>query len=157
MACRLRAPLNTCKRIVVALPPHVENEEGFLEGMTTLGHLARQLGVGLMVLCESAHEAGVQRRLKALRPSLEFKLQAIAAWSGVLRALSELASKDQLLVFVGVRPGGYAWRTSLGTLPERVARRSQDLNLLVLYLPQMDKAGAKGEHKNAMVSQVSDW
>jgi len=141
IACRLRESLNTCKRIVVTLPPHVENEDGFLEGMTTLGHLARQLGVGLLILCESAHEAGVQRRMKALRPTVEFKLQTIAAWSGVLRALSELARKDQLLVFVGVRPGGYAWRTSLGTLPERVARRSPDLNMMVLYLPQADEPG----------------
>lgn len=140
MACRLREPLNTCKRIVVALPPNVEKEEGFLQGMATLGHLAHQLGVGLLILCESAHEEAVQRRMKACRPAVEFKLRAIAAWSGVLRALSELAGKDQLLVFVGVRPGGFAWRTSLGTLPERVARRSPDLNLLVMYLPQFDES-----------------
>ncbi len=139
IACRLREPINTCKRIVVALPPHIENEEGFLDGMKTLQHLARQLGATLLVLCESAHEAAVHRRMKALRPAAEFKLQAIPAWSGVLRSLSELANKDQLLVFVGVRPGGYAWRTSLGTLPERITRRSPDLNLVVLYLPQVDE------------------
>ena len=124
---------------MIALPPHVENEDGFIDGMRTLGHLARQLGVGMLILCETAHEAGVQRRLKALRPAIEFKLQPIAAWSGVLRALSELARKDQLMVFVGVRPGGYAWRTSLGTLPERVSRLSPDLNMLVLYLPEMNE------------------
>ena len=139
IASRLREPLNTCKRIVIALPPHVENEDGFIDGMRTLGHLARQLGVGMLILCETAHEAGVQRRLKALRPAIEFKLQPIAAWSGVLRALSELARKDQLMVFVGVRPGGYAWRTSLGTLPERVSRLSPDLNMLVFYLPEMNE------------------
>jgi len=147
LAARLATPLNTCRRIVVAMPPHAELEEGFFAGMANVTRLARQLGVGLLVLCEREHETALRARLQALRPQCEFRVQTVDAWSGVLRALNELAMPDQLLLFVGVRPGGYAWRTSLGTLPERVARRFPALNLLVLYLPAAD-----GESSDVVMS-----
>jgi nucleotide-binding universal stress UspA family protein len=147
LAARLAVPLNTCRRIVVAMPPHAEMEEGFFVGMANVARLARQLGVGLLVLCEREHEAALRVRLQAMRPLCDFRIQIVDAWSGVLRALAELATPDQLLLFVGVRPGGYAWRTSLGTLPERVARRFPEINLLVLYLPAAD-----GESSDVVMS-----
>ena len=135
LAARLTGPLNTCRRIIIAIPPHAEQEEGFLAGMGNITRLARQLGVELLVLSEREHEAELCKRLQAIRPSCEFRIQPMDSWGNVLRSLNELLTPDQLLVFVGVRPGGYAWRTSLGTLPERVSRRYTQVNVLVLYLP----------------------
>jgi nucleotide-binding universal stress UspA family protein len=135
LAARLTGPLNTCRRIIIAIPPHAEQEEGFLAGMGNIARLARQLGVELLVLSEREHEAELRQRLQAIRPSCEFRIQPMDSWGNVLRSLNELVTPDQLLVFVGVRPGGYAWRTSLGTLPDRVCRRYTQVNVLVLYLP----------------------
>lgn len=139
MAARLSEPLNTCRRIVLVVPPHVEREDGFLPGMTSIGQLARQLGVSLLVLCEKEFEPSVRKRIQAMRPLCEFKVQTMDNWSGTLRAIAEVENKDQLLIFLGVRPGGLAWRTSLGTLPDRVARRFPALNLLVAYLPSIEE------------------
>lgn len=135
LAARLPGPLNTCKRIVIAIPPHADQEEGFLAGMGNIARLARQIGVDLLVLCEREHEESLHRRLQAMRPQCEFRVKSLDSWGNVLRSLNELVTPEQLLVFVGVRPGGYAWRTSLGTLPERVTRRFPQVNVLVLYLP----------------------
>ena len=137
-ASRLPQPINTCERIVLILPPHVEHEEGFLIGMASIGRLLRQLGVRLHVVCDKEHEASVRRRLLSLRPVLDFSSQSLAGWSSAQQAMSELVNEDQLMVFVGVRPGGLAWHPSQGALPERVARDYPGVNLLVCYLPQAD-------------------
>lgn len=147
LAARLALPLNTCKRIVVVMPPHAEMEEGFFAGMAHVARLSRQLGGKLLILCERSHETALRSRMQGVRPLCDFRLQVIDAWGGVLRVLADLATPDQLLLFVGVRPGGYAWRTSLGTLPERVVRRFPQVNLLVLYLPAAD-----GENSDVVMS-----
>ena len=142
LASRLVVPLNTCQQIVLAMPPDAELEKGFFAGMSNVARLSRQMGVGLLVLAVREHEASIKRHLKAVQPSCEFRVQSMDAWGNVLRTLAEMATPGNLLLFLGVRPGGYAWRTSLGNLPERAARRFPTVNLLVLYLPAADGGNA---------------
>lgn len=130
---RAERPLNTCHRVILAVPPYADHERGFGEAVGTVKRIARQLGAPLLIITEKAHEGGVRTRVQAIKPTVELKLHGISHWSEVPRAIKECKADDDLLVLYGVRVGGLAWRPALGDLPSRLAERFPGIDLLVVY------------------------
>ena len=133
LVARLRAPLATCQRVVLALPPNADREHGFPVAMALIKRLARQLGAPLLVIAEQADERGVRERLPAIKPAADFKLAAIESWSGIAGAVREHARAGDLVVVYGVRSGGLAWRAAQARLPARLAEHLPTTSLLMVY------------------------
>ncbi len=130
---RTERPLNTCHRVVLAIPPHADHEHGFPEAVGIVKRLARQLGAPLVVLTEKAHEARVRKRVQAVKPAVDVKLLSVEHWSSVPLAIADFKADDDLLVLYGVRTGGLAWRPLSGNLHTRLAERFPATSLLVIY------------------------
>jgi len=133
LVARLRGPLATCQRVVLAVPPNADHEHGFPVAVGIVKQLARQLGAPLLMIAEQADEARVRKRVQTIKPAVELKVQALDDWSGLTLAIGEGAALGDIVVLYGVRTGGLAWRSAQANLPARLAERLPATNLLVVY------------------------
>ncbi len=117
VACRLSQPLNTVKRVLLAIPPNAEREAGFTETMRLVWHLAHQIGAVLTVLCPGDSRARVTARVATIKPSLDVEWLPVEGWGDVRRMLLLPDSQATLRVVVTAREGGVSWRPGLDRLP----------------------------------------
>lgn len=101
MVSRAVEPLNTCHRVVLAIPPNADHEHGFSEALSIIKRLARQLGTDLLVLTEKGNEAGVRKRVQAIKPAVDVKARAMEHWSSVTQAISDSKAEGDLVVLYG--------------------------------------------------------
>jgi Kef-type K+ transport system membrane component KefB/nucleotide-binding universal stress UspA family protein len=133
---RIVQPLNTCQRVVLALPPNIELEPGFASAAGLLANLTRQLGTSLLIIAEQDQEARLRVRLRPFKALVDFKFRPIERWTALRRAVTELTSEDDLLIVCGARPGSLAWEPLLTSLPTRLATRLPRTNVLAVYQPE---------------------
>jgi Kef-type K+ transport system membrane component KefB/nucleotide-binding universal stress UspA family protein len=143
---RLVDPLNTCQRILFAVPPNADQERSFPQAARLIKRFAHQLGAKLLVLCVKSHDSRVKERIQSARPAAEFSLRALENWSGLTQALADLAGDADLIVLCGMRGGTRTWRMSPSDLPDKLARRFPAIGLLAVYPaePQDDASAALG-------------
>lgn len=130
------APLNTCRRVIVALPPNAEHEPGFAAFVALLGRLVRQLGAPLVVVAEAGAGSVLRRELQPLAALADLRLQPVERWTAMRRTLAGFTTPEDLLVICGARPGSLAWEPLLASLPARLATRLPAVNMLVVYPPE---------------------
>lgn len=136
VVCRLVAPINTCRRLILTLPPNAEHAQGFVSVVALLANLVRQLGTPLLIIAERGQEARLRKRLKPVKPLADFGFRSLDRWTAMRRTVAELASGDDLVMICGARPGSLAWEPLLASLPTRLATRLPRINLLVVYPPE---------------------
>jgi hypothetical protein len=153
---RLTEPLNTCQRILLALPPHAEREEGFATAMGLVKRLSQQLAAPIMVLAEQAESEALQTALQRIKPLAEFRPAPPVKWSGILATLQAQRADGDLVVLYGVRPGGLAAEPVGGGLPHRVAERMRDIPFISIYPaePQEEDVVETGEAEGMEGSAV---
>lgn len=130
---RFVAPLNTCRRVLLALPPYADHDPGFPIAASAIKRFANQVGGDLVVLLERRSEETVRGRLNALKPVGAARTKPLERWAGLMDAVASDVGPDDLLVLYGARPGSLAWRSSMGSLPARLAERFPQSNLLIVY------------------------
>jgi Kef-type K+ transport system membrane component KefB len=136
IVARQVTPLNTCRRLIVALPPNAEREPGFAAFVAVLGRVVRQLGAPLLVVGEVGADEELREALRPLAAANGYRLQPLQRWTAMRRTLTALATDEDLLVICGARPGSLAWEPLLASLPARLAARLPAVNLLVVYPPE---------------------
>ncbi len=134
--CRLVQPLNTNRRILLALPPNADLEPGFQIASTLLANLVTQLGATLVVIAEARQETGLRKQFQRRSALAGFRFEPLPRWTAMRATLLASARSDDLVVIYGVRPGGLAWEPLLASLPQRLAARLPGNNLLVIYPPE---------------------
>ena len=143
LAC-IGEPLNTCRRILLALPPHAEREEGFPIALGLIKRLSQQLGAPVLVFAEQAGDSNLQSTLQRIQPQAEVRPAPVAQWSGILQALQAQHTDGDLVVLYGVRPGGLAADPTGASLPHRVASQFRGAGFLAIY-PAEPQTGSGAE------------
>ncbi len=130
-------PLNTCRRILVAVPPLMERQAGFPAAWNALQRLVSQAGVSLHVLAEQATLQAMERRqfLKPNTPHVE--RTTLAHWSRMpLDIQKEYQDNDICVVFLA-RTGQLAWKPAHARLPNLMKRLLGKRPCLAIYPPEM--------------------
>lgn len=138
LVARLLAPLNTCRRVVFVVPPDADREAGFAVAAGSVKRLAHRVGADLQVLTDARGEAHVRKRLGAIKPAIDLRLQALADWSTLRAALDADIGADDLIALYGSRAGSLAWRSGADALPALLAEHFPRSNLLMLYPHEVD-------------------
>lgn len=146
---RLTVPINTCKRVIVTLPPNVEHGPGFASITALLANLATQLGSKLIVVAEHGQETSLRRRFGPIKALGDFSFRPLDRWTSMRGTIAGLASKDDLILIVGARPGSLAWEPLLASLPARLATRVPETSVIVLYPPERAE-----EHSDDPVTEI---
>ncbi|MCF7838176.1 MAG: cation:proton antiporter [Candidatus Marinimicrobia bacterium] len=134
---RRPGPLNTCKRLVVFLPPWIERMPGFGAAWEALLRLREQAGLSLLVLAERRTLATLKRRDWLPPDAPEADTRELSRWVRAAAVWRTVAQADDLPVLFMARYGRLAWTSVQPRLPDLLARAVPTGRLLMVYPPEM--------------------
>lgn len=135
MIVKCLMPVNTLRRIIVAVPPKAEFEVGFAKWVERLCRMGSQLGCRV-------HFFANAYTLRCLRGYMEQKQKGVRAeytelenWDDLL-LLTGHVNFDHLLVIVSARRGFISYDPSFERLPMQITKYFNNSSLIVLYPDQ---------------------
>lgn len=144
MACSLPQPLNTVKRLLLAVPPNAEREAGFAESMRLVWRLCHQVGASITVLCPDVNREKVADAAGRLTPRLDVEWPESRSWADVRRALLSGYGQGVLRVVLTAREGGVSWRPGLDRLPRALTSGDRRTGNVVLVYPALPSENEEG-------------
>lgn len=130
-------PLNTFKRIVVALPPRAETEPGFLHWLKKLVMIAKEAGIPVIFY---GHEetndaiAGIAERTPDM---VKIQFNEFNNWDDFLIFTRELKMND-LFIIISSRKGHNSYVPQMSKLPYYLSNYFVEQSLIVLYPKQLE-------------------
>lgn len=133
---RMRMPLATIRRIVVAVPPKAEYEVGFykwLEHLCRIGELT-----GTRMCFHTCDNTGyyIKEYLKEHHPIVRVEYELEKGLGNLLVHLPETTNPDHLVVLVSSRVGFISHTPAINTLPSIIAKSFANTNIMLLYPDQ---------------------
>jgi Kef-type K+ transport system membrane component KefB/mannitol/fructose-specific phosphotransferase system IIA component (Ntr-type)/nucleotide-binding universal stress UspA family protein len=133
MVCKIEKPVNTFKRIVVAVPPFSALEVGFAEAIRPLKLMTQQLGADLVVAVTEERMQVVEGRINKIKPELDAIYSGLEQWSSLPSWMDENIEENDLFVLISAHEGSISWRPGLDRLPRVIAQRFPELSFVTVY------------------------
>jgi Kef-type K+ transport system membrane component KefB len=135
MLVKLRQPLNTLKRIVVAVPPQAEYEAGFSRWFYRLSNLHKQIQAPIVCY---ANEASIEKinLLNARNDSLlKIQCHRFDRWDDFL-ILASYLHEDDLFTCVLARHDSLSYAATMEQIPSLLSNYFRSNNILIIYPEQ---------------------
>ena len=132
--CKLNQPPATTSRIVLAIPPLFEHEQGFLDILKTIKLFASKMGAKMVVISENNSEQSIQKSLKQIKPEVTFSMLGLERWSSFIDILNTILESSDMIILVNSRKGSVSWNKKLEILPRKLSAK-YPANSLVLGFP----------------------
>lgn len=128
-------PFNTLKRIIVAVNPNAEQEEGFVHWTKKICSIASESGLPLTIYANrnSSEEIEKVNQLQSKPLTLQFK--ELLDWDDFLLLIREL-QKDDLFIIVSSRVGHVSYHRKLDKLSYYLSRYFTNNSYIVIYPQQ---------------------
>jgi Kef-type K+ transport system membrane component KefB len=133
--CRINIPANTIRKIFVAIPPYVEEEEGFNQWVLKLKALSKELGAALHFFTTSITKNYLKEVIEASKPSVDSHYNDFDNWEDFL-ILSRELQQDDLFVVVNSRRGTRSYNSIFNKIPEQLSKYFKDFNFILLFPAQ---------------------
>ncbi|WP_141691488.1 cation:proton antiporter domain-containing protein [Rhodohalobacter halophilus] len=155
MVSKIERPVNTSKRIVVAMPPFAEFEPGFTEAVRSLKLMADQIGDELVIVTTTARQNYVKPRVDNIQPEPDVTFEVIEKWGDLPAWYDDFKDEEDLFVLLSARDGSVSWRPGLDRLPRVIAQRYPQLSFITIYPAQgRERAGGSSpERENLQLLQ----
>lgn len=135
MICSIKQPLNTLRRIVVAVPSRVEFESGFYRWIERLARLAENLGCRIVFHgrhdCLSLICDYIEHRHSQVRAEYEH----MEHWKE-LTSLGCQVKADHLLVVISARMGTVSYKATFEYLPRELTQYFPECSMMIVYPDQ---------------------
>ena len=131
-------PVNTIRRVVVAVPERAEYEVGFYRWVTRLARLVAEIGCRVEFHTAEATGKLIHRYMNAYHKNVrcEFHLSDSALPQEVGRIADDI-NPDHLLVVVTARPGGISYQKGYNRIAEIVQERVlRRCNVMMIFPDQ---------------------
>lgn len=128
-------PVNTMRRIVVAVPDKAQYESGFSRWVEVLGNLARQLGCRIIFCCTEATRRAIGSVFRSLRISARVEYRIMEEWDDFVLLANKIVD-DDLFVVVTARRTSVSFNSGMDTIPEFLRRYFAENNLMIVYPEQ---------------------
>jgi len=134
MICRLVKPLNTTKRIVVAIPENMEHETGFIDMISTLSLLAKHAGASMVIFStKRTYEKINQISPKA--DATERLFQPIEQWVDLFGVYKSVERND-LFITLLARPYTVSYNNNMKKIPKLLISHFKETSVIMLYPEQ---------------------
>ena len=164
MIAKLLMPVNTLRRIVVAVPDKAEYEKGFLKWVTQLCRVGKLLGCRVHFFATEAslkHLRSITEKQEA-NTYTEFSL--LDDWDDLL-LLTGQVNYDHLFVVVSSRKGSISYQTSFERLPSQISKYFANNSLLIVYPDQLGDdpqeivsfSDPRGQTETRVYDNVGKW
>ena len=136
-------PLNTIRRIHVAVPSRAEFEPGFCRWMERVARMAGNLDCKIEFHGQQGSLSLIRDYIQNRHPNLRAEYTLMAHWIE-LPALAASIREDHMFVVVTARKGTVSYKLALEQLPEELTRHLSGKSLTIIYPEQY------GEQADAM-------
>ncbi|MBP7869416.1 MAG: cation:proton antiporter [Candidatus Hydrogenedentes bacterium] len=134
MFCRLVTSLNTTRRLRVPLPPRASQRSDIGDLAAESQRLARQLGAKVhLYICNPEETERMEALFEKTIPETPCVVTSLNSWETLRERLLGDLTPDDMVLLPSERPLGTFWRPSMNRLPDIIAERFPQLNLLIAY------------------------
>ena len=135
MLARFVQPLNTLRRIRVAVPSRAEFEPGFHRWLERLSRLAGELDCRIQFHGREDSLSLIAEYIKSQYPSVRAEYTPMEHWNE-LPQLAAHISDDHLFVVVTARKGTISYKNALERLPDELQKYFSGKNLMIIFPDQ---------------------
>ena len=136
-------PLNTIRRIQVAVPSRAEFEPGFHRWIDRLARLAGNLDCRIQFHGRQDTLGLINQHIQNVYPDIRVDYQLMQHWNQ-LPELAQKINEDHLFVVITARKGTVSYKSVFDKLPTELQRFYQRQNLMIIFPDQY------GEPMNVM-------
>ena len=129
-------PLNTLKRIVVAVPSNAVFEAGFHHWYTRVRTIARETGLSLHIYSDDAVLKVMKQLNDEEKAPLNINFVPFDDWQDFLVFTREV-KQDDLFIIVSSRKGFLSYHTDLDKLPKYLTKYFANTSFIMLYPAQV--------------------
>ena len=163
MIVKCLMPVNTMRRIMVAVPPKAEFESGFYKWVARISRIGGQLGCRVHFW---AHPDTIQRingYVNRFHSNLRVEFTVMDDWDDLLLMSSKIAY-DHLTVIVSARKGAISYQSSFEELPNQITRYFSNSSLILIYPDQLGDpvenytfSSPRSQAENRIYNNVAKW
>lgn len=128
-------PINTIRRIQVAVPLKAEKEPGFVRWLNHVLRLARQLDCHISFYCDEAAWHRIANRWQKHYGKVKVSCHQFRDYNQIATLKQNLAD-DHLIVFIAARTGGPSYHPYMQKLPSVVSNHYGDNSVMIIYPDQ---------------------
>lgn len=163
MIAKFLMPVNTLRRIVVAVPPKAEYEAGFVKWVTQLCRIGKQLACRVHFFANQDTLKLIRRVVTKLEADTATEFSELDDWDDLL-LLTGQVNFDHLFVVVSARKGSISYLPSFEKLPVQISRYFANNSLLVIYPDQFGEpqeivsfSDPRGETEGRTYEAITQW
>ena len=163
MIAKFLMPVNTLRRIVVAVPPKAEYEAGFIKWVTQLCRISKQLACRVHFFANQDTLKLVRGVVTKLEADTATEFSELEDWDDLL-LLTGQVNFDHLFVVVSARKGSISYLPSFEKLPVQISRYFANNSLLIIYPDQLGEpqeivsfSDPRGETEGRAYETITKW
>jgi len=138
--CRILAPLNTDRRILLPCPPLAEYRSDLDTLFSDAKRLCKQLGAELTVYLHGAAADKLELALQQASPKCPVVVIRSDNWSASRVKLFQDIRRDSLILLPQERKNSTLWTPTLDRIPELIAAKYPDVNFIIVF-PALPRQG----------------
>ncbi len=138
---RCYIPVNTVRRIVVAVPDNAQYETGFSHWVKSVGNLTRQLGCRVIFCCTAETRRYISAVLRAGHYEIRSEYRTFESWDDFILLANKILD-DDLFVVVSARRTSISFTSDLDALPEFLRKYFAHNNLMIIFPEQFGEEPA---------------
>ena len=161
---RFVQPLNTLRRIQVAVPSRAEFEPGFHRWLERLSRLAGQLDCRIQFHGREESLVLIAEYINNRHPNVRAEYTSMAHWNE-LPQLAATIQEDHLFVVITARKGTISYKNALERLPDELQKYFSGKNLMIIFPDQygdpkddrMSFTEAQHHEETSLYTIISQW
>ena len=160
---RLNQPLNTIRRIQVAVPSRAQYEPGFYRWLERLARVVRNLECRIAFHARQDTLKLIDEYIQKHHASIRAEYFIMSHWNE-LPSLAATIAADHLFVVITARKGTVSYKAALDHLPDEMTKHFSGANLMIIFPDQFGDNGdrltfAEPQHTEATSAYevVGNW
>ena len=161
---RFVQPLNTLRRIQVAVPSRAEFEPGFHRWLERLVRMAANLDCRIQFHGRNESLELIREYINNRHASVRAEYTFMAHWNELPR-LAETINDDHMFVVVTARKGTISYKNALERLPNELMQHFSGKNLMILFPDQhgaqkeesMTFTSAQHQEESSIYDTIAHW
>ncbi len=164
MLIRFVQPLNTLRRIQVAVPSRAEFEPGFHRWMERLSRMASNLDCRIQF--HGRHESLelIREYINNHHPNVRAEYTYMGHWNELPKLAANI-SDDHMFVVITARKGTISYKSALDRLPNELQQHFSGKNLMILFPDQYGDAkeermtftAAQHQEESSIYDTIARW
>ena len=163
MVARFLMPINTLRRIIIAVPPKAEYEAGFYKWVEHFCRMGGTLGCRVHFFSNERTGNYLQALVRKKYSGTLTEFSRLDDW-GDLLLLTGQVNYDHLLVVISARRGSISYDSSFEKLPGQLGKYFTNNSLIVLYPDQLGDpqevvsfSNPQGSNESQHYEKVGRW